>query len=76
MLGGRFGLGVLALALAGLVAQQRRRALTAGSLPTDSLLFGIVIVGTAVLVGALSYLPALSLGPIVEHLRLIALGQG
>ncbi len=72
MLAGRFGLGVLALALAGIVATQRRRPATLGTLPTDSLQFGVVIIGTAILVGALTFLPAYALGPIVEHLQMVA----
>jgi len=72
MLVGRFGLGVLALALAGIVVGQRRRPATLGTLPTDSFQFGVVIVGTAILVGALTFFPAWALGPVVEHLRMVA----
>lgn len=72
MLLGRFGLAIPALALAGLFAQQTSRPMTTGKLRTDSLLFAIVIIGTAIIVVALAYLPALALGPIVEHLRMIA----
>ncbi len=69
---GRFALGVLALWLAGIFAGQRRRPATLGTLPTDSLQFAVVVVATAVLVGALTYLPAISLGPVVEHLIMVA----
>ncbi len=72
MLVGRFGLGVLALMLAGIFAEQRRRPATLGTLPTDSFQFGVVIVGTALLVGALTFFPAYALGPVVEHLRMAA----
>jgi len=72
MLVGRFGLGVLALALAGIFVGQRRRPATLGTLPTDSFQFGVVIVGTALLVGALTFFPAYALGPVVEHLRMAA----
>jgi potassium-transporting ATPase potassium-binding subunit len=72
MLLGRFGLAIPALALAGLFAKQTSRPMTAGKLRTDSLLFAMVIIGTAIIVVALTYLPALALGPIVEHLRMIA----
>ena len=44
--------------------------MTAGKLKTDSLLFGSVIVGTALIVVALTYLPVVALGPIIEQLRL------
>ena len=67
MLVGRFGLAVPALALAGLLAAQGRRVKTTGSLPSDSFLFAIVVVGSALLVGGLNFLPALAMGPVIEH---------
>ncbi len=70
MLLGRFGLGVLALALAGIFVRQQRRPVSAATLPTDSATFATVIVGTALLVGALTFLPIVALGPIIEQLRL------
>jgi K+-transporting ATPase ATPase A chain len=69
MLVGRFGLAALALALAGRFAAQRRWPTTAGTLPGDSATFGVLLLGTIVLVGALCFLPALALGPIVEALQ-------
>jgi potassium-transporting ATPase potassium-binding subunit len=69
MLAGRFGLAALALALAGKFAVQRRRPVTAGTLPSDSPTFAVLVFGTIVLGGALCFLPALALGPIVEFLR-------
>ena len=69
MLVGRFGLAALALALAGRFAAQRRWPTTAGTLPGDSPTFGVLILGTIVLVGALCFLPALALGPIAEALQ-------
>ncbi len=71
MLAGRFLLAIPALALAGRLAQQGRRAESAGTLPTDNLLFGLVITGTAIIVGALCFFPALALGPIVEHFQMV-----
>jgi K+-transporting ATPase ATPase A chain len=71
MLAGRFGLGVVALALAGTLGRARRRA-TAGAVPTDTVLFGVVIIGTALIVGALTYAPALVLGPVLEHARMVS----
>jgi K+-transporting ATPase ATPase A chain len=68
MLAGRFGLAGLALSLAGRFARQGRKAETIGTLPSDTLTFGVLVLGTVLLVGALSFLPALALGPIVEHL--------
>jgi K+-transporting ATPase ATPase A chain len=68
MVAGRFGLAIPALALAGRFAVQGRRPLTMGTLPTDSPAFGVIIVSTALVVGGLSYFPALALGPVLEHL--------
>ena len=69
MLVGRFGLAALALALAGRFAAQRRWPTTAGTLPSDSATFGVLVLGTILLVGALCFLPALALGPIAEALQ-------
>jgi K+-transporting ATPase ATPase A chain len=69
MLAGRFGLAALALALAGRFAAQGRRAITAATLPSDSVVFATLVLGTIVLVGALCFLPALVLGPIAEALQ-------
>jgi len=69
MLAGRYGLAALALALAGRFAAQRRLPVTAGTLPSDSVTFGVLVFGTILLVGALCFLPALALGPLAEHLQ-------
>ena len=66
MFAGRYGLAAMALALAGQFAAQPRVPTTAGTLPNDTPAFGALVFGTIVLVGALCYLPALVLGPIVE----------
>jgi K+-transporting ATPase A subunit len=58
--------------LASLFARQRRRPATLGTLPTDTFSFGVLLVGTALIVGALSYFAALALGPIVEHFMMRA----
>ena len=68
MLAGRFGLAAFALLLAGRFAQQGRTPMTAGSLPCDTPTFGVLVLGSVVMTAALSFLPALALGPIVEHL--------
>jgi K+-transporting ATPase ATPase A chain len=70
MMAGRFGLAIPALALAGCFAQQARKPVTDGTLPTDTPLFAGLVIATILIVGALSYLPVLALGPIVEHLTL------
>jgi len=72
MLVGRLCLGVLALALAGRFGLQPIRPLSLGTLPTDSVLFAGLVVGTAVVVSALNFLPALARGPVVEHLKMVA----
>jgi K+-transporting ATPase ATPase A chain len=69
---GRFGVIVPVLAIAGSLARKKRLAVTSGTLPTHGLLFVSLLVGTIVLVGALTYVPALALGPVIEHLQLSA----
>ncbi len=69
MLAGRFGLAALALALAGRFAAQGRLATTAGTLPSDTAMFGALVLGTVLVVGALSFMPALALGPALEALQ-------
>jgi K+-transporting ATPase ATPase A chain len=67
MLVGRFIMIIPALALAGSLVKKKRVALTGGSFPVSGLLFSALLVGTVLIVGALTFFPALSLGPIVEH---------
>jgi len=67
MLTGRYVLAVLALALAGRFAAASRRSPSRGAMPSDGVTFGVLLTGTALFVGALNFLPALALGPIVEH---------
>ena len=67
---GRFAFIVPVLAIAGSLARKKRIEPTAGTLPTHGPLFVAMLVGTVVLVGALTYVPALALGPVVEHLQL------
>jgi potassium-transporting ATPase potassium-binding subunit len=67
---GRFTVIVPVLAIAGHVAGKPRLAASAGTFPTHGPLFVALLIGTVLLVGALTYLPALALGPIVEHLQL------
>jgi K+-transporting ATPase ATPase A chain len=68
---GRFFVIVPVLAIAGSLASRRKVAVSAGTLPTHTPLFVGLVVGTIVLVGALTFIPALALGPIVEHLQMI-----
>jgi len=69
---GRFVWIVPVLAVAGALASKKRLAETAGTLPTHGPLFVALLLGTIVLVGALTYVPALALGPVVEHLMMIS----
>jgi K+-transporting ATPase ATPase A chain len=70
---GRFAFIVPVLAIAGSLAGKKRIEVTAGTLPTHGPLFIALLVGTVVLVGALTYVPALALGPVIEHLQLLAI---
>jgi K+-transporting ATPase ATPase A chain len=70
MMAGRFGLAVPALACAGLFARQRNTPSSTGTLRTDGLTFGIFLTVCLIVVTALSYLPVLVLGPVLEHLML------
>jgi K+-transporting ATPase ATPase A chain len=70
---GRFAFIVPVLAIAGSLAKKKRIEPTAGTLPTHGPLFVAMLVGTVVLVGALTYVPALALGPVIEHLQLYAI---
>jgi K+-transporting ATPase ATPase A chain len=67
---GRFGVIVPVLAIAGALAAKQRLPVTAGTLPTHGPLFVVLLIGTVLLVGLLNYVPALALGPMVEHLML------
>ena len=70
MLAARYWLMIPVLAIAGSLAAKRATAVTAGTLPTHTPLFVTLLVTIVLLVGALTFLPALALGPIVEHLQL------
>ena len=68
MLFGRYWLAVPVLAIAGALARKKIVPVGAGTLPTHTPLFVGLLVGVVLLVGALTFVPALALGPIVEHL--------
>jgi len=65
---GRFLIIVPVLAIAGSLARKKRLATTSGSLPTHGPLFVTLLIGCVIIVGALTYIPALALGPVIEHL--------
>jgi potassium-transporting ATPase potassium-binding subunit len=67
---GRFGVIVPVLAMAGSLAAKKRIPTGAGTMPTHGPLFVTLLIGTVLLVGLLNYVPALALGPVIEHLML------
>jgi len=71
MLFGRYWLAIPTLAIAGSLARKKTVPVGPGTLPTDTPLFAGLLIGVVILVGALTFLPALALGPIVEHLIVI-----
>jgi K+-transporting ATPase ATPase A chain len=71
MMVGRFGLAIPALGLAGLFAAQQPTPDSVGTLPNTSMSFAVLLISTALIVSALSYFPALALGPILEHLTMV-----
>jgi len=70
MLFARYWLAIPALAIAGSLASKKKVPASSGTLPTHTPLFIAWLIGVIVIVGALSFLPALALGPIVEHLMI------
>ena len=64
---GRFWPIVAALAIAGSLAAKKRTPVTEGTMPTHGALFISLLIGTILLIGVLNYVPALALGPVVEH---------
>ena len=69
---GRLAVIVPVLAMAGSLAAKKRIAVSAGTMPTHGPLFVTLLIGTVLLVGLLNYVPALALGPVVEHFMLWA----
>jgi K+-transporting ATPase ATPase A chain len=73
MLMGRYWVIVPVLAIAGSLARKKYVPPSAGTLPTHTPLFVMLLVGVVIIIGALTFFPALALGPIVEHLQMRAL---
>lgn len=69
---GRFGVIIPSLAIAGSLGRKKIVPASAGTFPTDGILFVVLLMGVILIVGGLSFFPALSLGPIVEQLLLLA----
>jgi K+-transporting ATPase ATPase A chain len=72
MLVGRYVPIILTLRLAGALAQRKYTAVTSGSFPTTGWTFVLLLVAVTVLVGGLTFMPALTLGPVVEHLMMLS----
>lgn len=68
MLLGRFGVIIPVMAITGSLVKKNKAPVTAGTFTTDNYVFAILLIGVIIIVGALTHFPALSLGPIVEHL--------
>ena len=75
MLLGRFIPIIAPLALVGGLAAKKRVPFTSGTLRTDTVTFGFVLLGTVLLIGSLLFLPALALGPVAEHLGPMPFGR-
>jgi len=71
MLSARYWLAIPTLAIAGALAAKKTVPPGPGTLPTHTPLFAVLLVGVVVLVGALTFVPALALGPIAEHLTMV-----
>lgn len=74
MLIGRFGTIIPILAIAGSLAKQKNIQPSLGTMPTHGILFVILLIAVILIVGALTYIPALALGPIAEHLSIFNSG--
>jgi len=71
MLAGRYGIIIPVLAIAGNLAKKKAVAQSSGTFHTDNLLFGILLTCVILIIGGLTFFPALSLGPVVEHLLML-----
>ena len=68
MMVGRFAVIIPALAIAGSMAPKRIAPPSSGTFPTDGLLFVLMLAGVVIIISGLTHFPALTLGPIIEHL--------
>src|SRR5579871_5561639 len=69
---GRFWMIIPAMAIAGSLAEKKSIQPSSGTFPTTGGLFVGIVVGVILIVGGLTFFPALALGPIVEHLAMVA----
>jgi len=75
ILASRYWLAIPVLAIAGSLAAKKTVPAGPGTLPTHTPLFVVLLIGVVLLVGALTFIPALALGPVVEHLQMMAINQ-
>ncbi len=73
MLIARYWLAIPTLAIAGSLGRKKIVPVSVGTLPTHTPLFVVLLIGVVIIVGALTFFPALALGPIVEHLQMLAM---
>ena len=71
MLVGRFGVIIPVMFIAGSMAVKKISPVTAGTFSTESSLFAVLLIGVFIIVGVLTFLPALCLGPVIEHLLML-----
>lgn len=71
MLTGRFGIMMALLVMAGSLVARKTRPVSDFSFPVSGMTFGLLLLTVIIIVGALTYLPALSLGPVLEHLQMV-----
>jgi K+-transporting ATPase ATPase A chain len=69
---GRYLFLIPILALAGSMVKKKVIPASAGTFPTDTPLFSLLLIGVVLVIGALTFFPALTLGPILEHLQIVA----
>jgi K+-transporting ATPase ATPase A chain len=72
MLIGRFGVIIPVMAIAGTMAVKKITPPSSGTFKTDTLIFGILLIGVILIVGGLTFFPAIALGPLVEHFLMIS----
>jgi K+-transporting ATPase ATPase A chain len=72
MLIGRFAPMIPVLAIAGSIVKKKTIPPSPGTFPTDGILFSVLLIGVIIIVGALTFFPALSLGPIIEHFLMLS----
>ena len=72
MLIGRFGVIIPVLAIAGTMAVKKITPYSSGTLKTDTWIFGLILMSVILIVGGLTFFPALALGPLVEHFQMIS----